>query len=257
MHRKNTWCNIYGMRISLRTSLIEQRIEQKGGRAAVARDAKLDRTTLWRWLKEGRLPERPEQLVKLAVALDLDVCALFDVSPEMFPQLCQRLNAVIREGSWADFFPAAACVRHYLIPSPDWPPQTVAGWHKRPWQTATYTHHPETGANYYISFAITASDGKLSPAQLWHFAFRTLRGMFSFWLPYGYICRFANRIELYNYGMVHADQAVRPTGETQFVAQTWLGESPVEFCVASLHPFTMTASREPPANLPVVRFEYR
>lgn len=71
------------MRINLRTSLIEQRIEQKGGRAAVARDAKLDRTTLWRWLKEGRLPERPEQLVKLAVALDM--CARFDVSSEMFP----------------------------------------------------------------------------------------------------------------------------------------------------------------------------
>ena len=245
------------MKITLRTSFLEQRIEHCGGRAAIAKRAGIDRTTLWRWLKSDKLPERPSQLVDLAVALDLDVCALFDVPPEMFPHVCNGLNAVIRDGGWADFFPAAACVRHFLIPSPNWPPKTVADWYRRPWQLATYTHRPEDGRNYYVSFTITAKDVDEPALQIWHFAFRSLRGILSFWLPYGYVCRFADQIELYNYGMVHTDVAHRPNSEQQFGVQTWLGESPAEFCIASLHPFKLHASREPPGNLPTVRFEYR
>jgi hypothetical protein len=245
------------MRITLRTSLLEQRIEHCGGRTAVAKKAGIDRTTLWRWLKSDKLPDRPEQLVALAIALDLDVCALFNVYPEMFLQLCNRVNSVIRDGGWTDFFPAAACVRQFFIPSSEWPPKSVAEWYHRPWQTATYTHRPEGGSHYYVSFTITAPDVGKPTAQFWHIAFRSLRGMLTWWLPYGFICRFNDQVELYNYGMGHAEVAPRSGGGDRFVAQTWVGESPAEFCVASLHPFTLTASREPPVGLPTVRFEYR
>lgn len=245
------------MNLHLRTSLIEARIKALGGRETVAQRAKVDRTTLWRWLRGGKMPERPQQLADLAAALDLDPNAIFDLTPEMFPTVCQRLGAVIRSGRWVDFLPAAACMESLFLPASSWPPPDIAAWYHRPWYATTFIHQPEKdGTNLYLSFLIDAPDGK-PPAQYWHFAFRNRRGVETFWLPYGYVCRFAERVEIYNYGMGHANVVIRGTAEERFIVQTWLGDSPCDFSIASLHPFNLKVVSETFQNLPLVRFEYR
>lgn len=240
------------MHIHLRKELLTQRIEYLGGAALAAKKAHIDRTTLWRWLKGGKLPERPDQLLELAVALKLDVFALFDLEPATFPTLCWRIAAIVRTGGWAKFLPSLSCIESLVVPAITWPPTELAQRYGQRWHTASFTHHPEKDCNYYASLRIEPAE-TFSSGQVWHFAYRDLNGLPRPWLPFGFVGLFANQVELYSFNGRCA-RAERRQDQASVVVETYFGSGAAEFCIASLHPFKVTVERTVPSLLPTVRF---
>lgn len=240
------------MEIRLRKALLTQRIKHLGGAAAAAKKANIDRTTLWRWLKGDKLPERPDQLLALSVALELDLFALFELTPETFPALCWRVAAIVRTGGWAKFLSSLSCIENLVIPSIVWPPTELAQRYKRPWHMASFTHHPEQGCNYYAALLIQPSE-KLTSGQVWHFAYRDRNELPRPWLPFGFVGHFDEKIELYSFNGQCA-QAEHRHDQMSFIVETYFGGGAAEFCVASLHPFKLKVERTLQELLPTVRF---
>jgi len=238
------------MRIRLRTALIEERMVQLG-KVAVTRRAQVDRTTLWRWLQKGLLPKDSLQFLRLATALDIDPVLLFELDPLVFPQLCSRIIGLVRNGSWSKFMPAIAFVEGLVVPAKSWPAQSLAPEHSCHWHRFTFTHCPEVRAHYYAALII--SPGSLTPprAQAWHFAYRNLTGDRP-WIPWGLVTLVNEHVELYNYDGTMKSALL---SSVPFVVETWFGGGAAEFCVASLHPFSLSVRDSTPEGLSVVRFE--
>lgn len=239
------------MHLRLRKRLLEQLLIARGGRRTVLCEAQLDRTTLWRWMQKGLLPNDPTQLLRLAHALDLDPVLLFDLEKDLFPQLCGRIISLVRQRSWSSFLPSISFVENLVLPSAKWPPAQLSPDYPCQWHTSTFVHRPEEGAHYYAALVISPCSLALPRAQAWHFAYRNLPGERPF-IPWGLVCAVEDRLELYNY-----DGTIKYSilSNERFVVETWFGGGAAEFCVASLHPFSLTVERQVPEGLPSLRFD--
>jgi len=88
---------------------------------------------------------------------------------------------------------------------------------------------------------------------VWHFAFKAKNPAFDLWTPYGFIEWREDSLALFHY-RGHNTMVNVPHRSEAFVAETWFGEGPAEFRVASLHDSELSLDRNAHSPLPCVRF---
>lgn len=210
-----------------------------------------NRTTIWRWLRGEKFPRNADELFGLAGALDVDPVALLRLSSEMtFSRLC----SVIAESIWAHQLTAALrrywFLRTLFAPSRDWPPPGFAQkYFHRQWTKREHHHQASGRADYYHGFLLRAREPVLH--QVWHFAWRDhLKGI---WRPYGFVRRAGPRIQLLNFAGLEAIATFSQSDQQSFLVETWFGRGDADFCIASLHGFSMSSSK-PGLSVPMVRF---
>jgi hypothetical protein len=92
------------------------------------------------------------------------------------------------------------------------------------------------------------------PAIL-HFAFRHGGDSHKMeWKPFGFVRRERERVTLFNDWAI-TDEAACDGPDDAVCVKTWFGQGSATFRVASLHPFSLSLVKEPPA-LPTVRFGF-
>lgn len=246
--------------IRLRWPLIHERIDACGGTMAVTRRAGLDRSTLTRWRKHGKLPNDPLRFLRLAQALDLDPLLLFDLDETTFAETCIRVAKLLVTRRLAAALGSLAFIEGFWqAAGGEWPPRelrsssgTVAyRWHLQQFRHEGQLGTGAAGRNFYASIPLRGPRvERRSGPQVWHFAFRDALPM-SLWIQYGAVALVGDVLELYAFAGRHR----RVAAPGPIAAETWFGEGDAEFRIASLHPFTADVIRDPPAGHAAVRFE--
>jgi hypothetical protein len=119
------------------------------------------------------------------------------------------------------------------------PPEDLAStYFNRAWYTAEFKHEATSRTNFYAAIVLgqTAQGIKDRP-QVFHFAFRHPTRFRARWLQYGLV-----RVDAVSATLHHIDghiqQLERSSSEEPISVETWFGQGPALFCVASLHPFS-------------------
>jgi hypothetical protein len=237
LHPRGTLCNSGRMLTRLRKDLIRRKVKERfnGNLTALAAHLNYDRSTVHRWL-EGRLPRDQQGLLALAVALDIDPFALWDVSLDEFSGFIGKVARAVAIQGLSRFEPTLSFVRDFLVPEANWPPPAVAGYYRRQWVRYEFAHRPSRRLrNHYAAVVLAAeSPGAFADPQVWHFAYRDVGGRGQdFWHQYGLVIRLSSGVILYNFAGLTDSARARP----ETVVETWFGEGAADFCVASLHPF--------------------
>jgi hypothetical protein len=194
----------------------------------------LNSTTIYRWTK-GQLPRNGEDLLKLAGLLDVDPFALLAFRTESTTEVIERLLQSFIKNQWERF----SFFRDFFGRQKNWPPAQVAnGFFGRSWHQARLAHDPAVRANYYATISL---DGlkhldNVTP-QVFHFAFRQTGRFAEYWLDYGFVVRTGNEVRLLHINGQAESYSTATLAEPTYV-ETFFGPSPVEFCIASLHPFS-------------------
>ena len=194
-----------------------------------------DRATIYRWLKRG-IPSRQDELYGFCATLDVDPIAVLSLSKSFIDRVFSRerlllqLNAIHR----SQFAPLWLIYR----PGPGWPNVEISrSYYNRPWNTAEFSHDAKAVTGVYATVRMTAPPEGLLP-QAYHFAYRRTNTRDGMWRPYGTVMRFAQKTVLISEsGDYQEDKIRRPTRTT--VANTYFGDGPAEFKLASLHPFDL------------------
>ena len=241
---------------------VRQRMDQRfdGSPAAVSRawptDPPPDRSTVGRWLSAETMPQSSEMVLGLAGALDLDPTALWSVPPELFRSLAQRLGRSAVAGQTSKLAPATFLL-DFIQPRITWPPTIAERYYHREWFLCTFNHPAAESRNYYAKIVITClmPDSDADFDQTWHFAWRN-PAYGAFWQPYGLVRLRPGALNLYAYSGLTDAASVVGSGRA-FLVETWFGEGPAEFLIASLHAFSCKVVGESPASgLASVRFGF-
>lgn len=228
------------MLLQLDATLLQNEIRATGGYSALKRrlPSAPDRTTIFRWVNGRGLPASEKQLVALATGLHIDPIALVRADATGFAKICDEAYRVIRG---AITFGASkmrqkvspfAYVLDFVSAAAEWPPSQLAGVQVA-WKTFTFRHTAEKARNYYASILLTPLTYPAVAPCIFHFAYRGNASLS--WRPYGFVKMSPDRLELYAYRGTYEAHAIsagmRPTVETYF------GDGPAEFLVASVHTF--------------------
>lgn len=246
--------------IQLRWPLIHERIDACGGTMAVTRRAGLDRSTLTRWRKHGKLPNDPLRFLRLAQALDMDPLLLFALEEATFSETCFRVGKLLFSGRIAAALGSLAFIEGFWqAAGAEWPPHELKSssgalayrWHVRDLRHEGQFGPGPAGRNFYASIALDGGRVERRNApQVWHFAYRDCLP-WSLWRQYGAVALVGDTLELYAF--TGLSQRVPAPGP--IAAETWFGEGDAEFRVASLHAFEADVTREPLPDRASVRFE--
>jgi hypothetical protein len=241
---------------------IRLRVDRRfgGSPAAVARawptTDSPDRSTIGRWLSAETLPQSSEMVLGLAGALDLDPTALWCVPSESYRALAQRIGQLAVDGHTSKLAPAAFLL-DFIQPRIAWPPAIAQTYYHRDWFLHR-AHHPATEfRNYYSRIAIGSQtqDVRSDFDQTWHFAWRNPTYK-SFWQPYGLVRLTDGTLRLYAYSGL-TDMAAMQDDARDFIVETWFGEGPAEFRIASLHQFSCNlVANDAVTKLAQVRFGF-
>jgi len=214
-----------------------------------------NRVTVWRWLN-GKSQVAPGLVMPIAGAFDLDPCALFEITPRAYESLCRALvrsidtnhtHPVKRELQW---------LASFVVPREDWPCNDIPSrYFKKPWTVHGFRHTAKHARNFFQKLSVTAPPRACGEPQVWHFAFRDQTSSSSLWIPYGFVERTSQKIELFHYhARGHSVTVKIEPDACTFVVETWFGPGPAEFRVASLHEFKLVLSALADPTTPCVRF---
>jgi hypothetical protein len=231
---------------------LNERINKRfdGSPAAVVRawptDEAPTRSTIGRWLTSKTLPKSADTILGLAGALDLDPIALWHVAPGSFHRVSRQIEKLVSGHSFGPLAPAGF-LPAFILPSVDWPPAEVVPYFRRKWFLSHFEHTATELRNYFAAIDVRSEhDDSVDLDHIWHFAWRHPSS--ALWRPYGFVRLTSSSLRLYSYSGAIETAAV-PADMQSFVVETWFGEGPAEFRIASLHPFkcalaTTTISKE-------------
>lgn len=249
--------------VRLRWALIDERIEARGGMMAVTARARLDRSTISRWRRQGKLPDDPLRFLRLAEALDVDPLLLFELEGDRFPDTCRRIGRLLITGRIGRALGSLTFLEDFWrAAGGEWPPKEIRNasgkdFIQYAWVPRGFRHEGQLdggheGRNFYAS--IELESGRVatrSAPQVWHFAYRDPLEWAAAWHPYGSVALVGTRLELYSYaGRVTMVEAPGP-----IAVETWLGEGDADFRIASLHPFELDLQARTRPGHAAVRFE--
>jgi len=215
----------------------------------------VDRSTLWRWLYDAKVPKDDVELLSLAGALDLDPFSAWRIDAKNYPGIHNRALTASLDHSWSKkLLPALSFLEGFITPSVDWPPPQLARrYYRRTWTTFDYRQPATEHRDFYITFHITPRpDFEKASDQVWRFAWRPEPS--AAWRPYGYVHLRDSQLNLFHYNGSSFHEAIRTDVPMRICVQTWIGPSPVDFRVTSLHRFQATVGLEPDGCSARVRF---
>jgi len=195
------------------------------------------RSTILRWLHGQTLPRCQSDLLAFAGALDLDPFALWHINSATFAALCNRMRAAAWTGAWSGLLPTLSFLDDFLRPSQAWPPPQLAEqYFGRDWARAEHRHKASERRDYFKTFSLQPGRRqKVGGDQVWHFAWRPSSR--AEWRPYGFVRHAKSELRLYSFGGTVAEAEL--AAGAGFCVETWIGQGPAEFRIASLHPFAM------------------
>jgi hypothetical protein len=207
--------------------------------AAWPADGGPNRTTIYRWRKGG-LPKSRDDFLTLAGVLDVDPFCLLTNGDNTLPYLIDRITATREERTAVDH-PALRFIEQFMGRKKFWPPQNLLErfYEDFEWHIGQFEHSAQAHRNYYETLELSGDSGlATSHPQTFHFAFRhpTLFG--ERWLQYGYVVREGIGVRL-----VHINGYSETSVATQQIdptyVETFFGEGPAIFRVASIHHFSL------------------
>lgn len=249
--------------IDLDHGLLRRRaLERYGGVAPIARHWPRGapvphRSTILRWFQGRTYPRDSDSLLRFAAALDVDPLGIWKVEVPQFGRFWELLSRALMTNLWHVLPPGLAFLREFVLPGRSWPPERIARtYFGRGWYVVDVSFERQAARSVYTAFALAPDAAEMGPAgiQVWHFAWRPAAERA--WRPYGFVRMVESSLqELFSFsGKAGTAQLETPAAE--LVVETWLGPGPVEFRIASLHPF---ACREcclgAQPTLPRLRFE--
>lgn len=241
--------------------LLRRTLTRYGGVAAIARrwpwGQPPHRSTILRWLRGQTYPRDSDALLALAAAIDVDPLGIWRVDLPQFGRLCELLSRALITNSWEDLLPGLSFLPDFVLPSRSWPPQRIARMYfKRDWHVVDVAFGGDTARSVFTAFALVPDAAEMGPVgiQVWHFAWRPAGDRA--WRPYGFVRLVESSLQQLFSFSGRATSLQREATPAEFFVETWLGPGPVEFRIASLHPFSC---REYPVDaqptLPRLRFE--
>lgn len=246
--------------LRLRSDVILRKIEQRfgGSGAALAREVGVHPSTLSRWLRSAetnQFPRRPDRVMALAAAIEVDPLAIWDFDGASFPSFVHRLWDAARRRRWQRLLPALAFLDEYLMPTGDWPPSR--NWSGDGWTCVDIEHEADRRRNTYEILLVSpapdrGAKGIAADPQVWHVgAVATSTMARAFFEPLGFVSLSGDEIVLRALdGLV---QRVRHR-DRSFALQVFFGERSARYRVASLHGFTLRRVERVPAGMPLLRF---
>lgn len=195
-----------------------------------------DRTTIYRW-RNGALPRSSGEYLRLCGLLDIDPFALLRVNEDAVPDAFDRLLTIF-DDSRPSIPPALAFARDFFGRLQNWPPIKAMSqsYPNLRWHKAEFEHDPKGRKNYYKQLLIKPSEDHIVSLQVFHFAFRHPDLFGKRWLQYGLIKR-----------LRHKSILIHINGHNEFIdmaslnstipVETYFGEGPAIFQIASIHPF--------------------
>lgn len=212
------------------------------------------RSTLLRWFRGVTLPQSKNEVLSLAGALDLDPWALWAITPELFEIACERVLSVLRGGQWHAWKPAYRFAQDFVRSALHWPPEPIAKkFFGRPWHKVFRSYAAEEHRDRFQTFAINGDRQHKDVNQIWHFAWRPAKD--ARWRPYGFVHLTTMQLRLYSFSGWVMSKDISGHLPASIGVETWLGRGAADFCIASLHPFTLTEVADSNQLGNVVRFE--
>jgi hypothetical protein len=248
------------MRVELDGELLDSLIKARGGvRAfvdewnAVAKtaDDHPNNSTVYRWIKGESLPKNSDLFLRLAGRLDVDPFALIAVTDGDILAAAEELVRVVQHTvtppSWLQF------VHGFFGRQLAWPPEDLAkAYFNRRWHISSFTHDATERTNFYARLILSQSTDKERP-QVFHFAYRHPTRFHARWLQYGLVRVRGRSIALHHIDG-HIARLDRSTLDEPIHVETWFGQGPAIFRVASLHSFTHTIDISAGVAAKAVRF---
>lgn len=213
----------------------------------------LDRSTIHRWRKGG-LPKSSNAYLHLCGLLDIDPFALLSANRDDVANAVEDLLASY-EDSGRGTHPALAFARHFFGRKRVWPPKRPLNEHygKLQWCVAEFVHNPSECCAYYKLLCLVGDSGisHIRP-QVFHFAYRHPILFGKRWLQYGFVIRIGKQARLVHING-HTESYLASTLQDPTFVETYFGEGPAVFRIASIHPFELIEP-EDDSGVPRLRF---
>ena len=194
------------------------------------------KSTIYRWFKEG-LPSRGEEVVAFCALFDVDPLTLFDYRRNGYFSNFAKIRLYLQRGL------AAAGVLsplyHMYRPGPYWPANDMARrCYGRDWFGQEFDNGDKWRTSDYVLVETRFREPTLDHPRAVHIAYRRRNSPDTMWRFYGTVIAVGDRIELYSEG--GAFQEMSRTESQAIPFRTYFGGRPVEWRVASLHPFDLS-----------------
>ena len=202
----------------------------------VALDRPPDRATVYRWL-DGGFPRGQAHYLQLCKLLDVDPFCLLQPGRDDPIGTANRLIYAFQNDHWK---PRAAItfIKSFMGRQPAWPPADIAQTHFcRPWHTVDFEHKGNK-SEYAVIRLESPRQTQAARPQVFHFAFRHHSYFGGRWLQYGLVIRGDADVRLVHINGHIQRYAVHEPVEPTHV-ETYFGDGPAIFRVASLHSFTL------------------
>lgn len=184
------------------------------------------------------MPSKSDALFGLAGTLDVDPVSVLDLQSDRFAELFakERRLLQIEEAYHSPLSP----LRALYFASPLWPHDEVAtGYYGRPWLVKEFEHEAKEHLNVYAAVYLESLTADPPYPRTYHFAYRRAGDASRMWRPYGAVIGFKNEVLLFSESGDR--QEVQTGGSPMTVTvETYFGEGPAEFRIASLHDFRLT-----------------
>lgn len=197
----------------------------------------LDRATVYRWFG-GQLPKSETTLLRLSSLLDVDPFALLGVTDRDLGSVADDLVDIVQRSR---SIPAPLqLLRDFFGRQQEWPPERMARvYFGRSWFMRDFDHDPSEARNIDATIALTTkSSARQRHPYVFHFAFRHPRLFAERWLEYGIVLKYCGTVTLWHINGYSKTIELATPDEPARV-QTWFGQGPAIFRVASLHPFNL------------------
>lgn len=247
------------MKLFLDTALIHRIFDDRFGGIANFADDWTERgeprtvSTIYAWLKNG-LPTQRDTVFSFFGALGVDPIAVIDLDRSKLPKNFGRLRTAFMLGgvNAGGFGPLFELYR----PSAGWPDEDLLQRHfNRQWTLFEFGHAAEDIKNTYATLTVRghASEPPDWP-RAYHIAYRRRSNADGLWRPYGTVAsRAKEAILVHENGDIQQESMpVQSCHQLRF--KTYFGPSPVEFRLASMHPFSFHMDPEDDPAVPL-RFE--
>ena len=250
--------------IALNGPLLEQLVDAKGGVSAIldlwhARygdESVPDKATIHRWINTDTLPGTSIKLLRFCALLDVDPFCVF-VSVKGSPaHAIDRLLQAFNQRKWNA--PSLQFLIDFFGRQSIWPPTHWADQHERfkyTWHAEEFEHDPEVQANFYAMIAISASsDSYALKPQTFHFAYSQKKAFGERWLHYGFVVQHRMSVTLTHING-QTDSYTAESIDDPTCVETWFGQGPAIFRIASMHPFSIDINPSLNQTFPAVRFQ--
>ena len=225
----------------------EERVRSGAQRLGRARD----RSTVYRWIDRG-LPAKRDDIFGFAAVLDIDPVALLDLEGEQVQPRFAEERRLFQLGL-THLSPLSPFWSLYT-PGAHWPsPEVARNYFGRAWCAQEFSHGPATIANVYaaVNLQSIVEPGSVAP-RTYHFAYRRSGARDGMWRPYGTVIGYRQEVCLISES---GDFQKRPDERSSgaVVAETYFGQGPADFRIASLHDFDCSV-QAPSSEPAAVRF---